>query len=107
MPSEEKADASLGSVQSLEGVVILEDDSSCCTEPTSGPQDPETQEEVPAASTKRDTLLAYVHGYCENTSVHGFSYLVGNTNLCERTFWALLIVAGLILSSLIINQAFQ
>ena len=48
--------------------------------------------------------------YCENTSVHGFSYLPGpypsSRNWCERAFWILVILGGFTCASLIINQAF-
>ena len=48
--------------------------------------------------------------YCENTSVHGFSYLPGPYpsagNWCERVFWLAIIVTGFTCASVIINKAF-
>ena len=46
-------------------------------------------------------------GYCDSTSVHGFSYLsTGGRNCCERLFWGAVILTGFALASVIINRAF-
>ena len=60
--------------------------------------------------TAGEVLKSSLIHYCENTSIHGFSYLPGPhpsaVNWCERIFWAVVIVCGFTVASFIINQAF-
>ena len=51
-------------------------------------------------------LKAQAVGYCQSTTIHGFAYLVSGRDLCEKLFWAAVIITGFVLASLIIDQGF-
>jgi hypothetical protein len=50
-------------------------------------------------------VKANARAYCENTSIHGFSYWITAPRLLEKFFWVIVVVFGLICASLIINTA--
>ena len=71
--------------------------------------DPELQPASPPpskAKTAGQALKANCIAYCDSTSVHGFAYLPDPRHMSERVFWGCVIITGLTLASIIINQAY-
>ena len=66
----------------------------------------EAFEEQEKHETPSSVLKTNAIEYCLSTSVHGFAYLPSARDWCERLFWAMVIIAGLTLASIIINEAF-
>jgi hypothetical protein len=52
-------------------------------------------------------VKANARAYCENTSIHGFSYWITAPRLLEKFFWVIVVVSGLFCASLIIDTAVQ
>ena len=52
-----------------------------------------------------NNLKRDLYEYFNETTVHGFQYIVTGRNWLERLFWASLIVCGFILSSMLFYQA--
>jgi hypothetical protein len=50
-------------------------------------------------------VKANARAYCENTTIHGFSYWINAPRLLEKLFWVTVVVFGLICASLIIKTA--
>ena len=52
-------------------------------------------------------LTRDIYEYFNETTVHGFHYIVTGRNWVERFFWASLIICGFVLSSLIFRHAYN
>ena len=52
-----------------------------------------------------ESLINTVKEYFNDTTVHGFRYVVNGRNRCEKIFWVILIVIGFIFSGIIINNS--
>ena len=71
-----------------------------------------------------EVLKASATDFCENTSLHGFSYWISAgsaqfdnvistftvaffsiANMCEKLFWVIIVATGLILASILLNSA--
>ena len=50
-------------------------------------------------------LVSHCRDYCQQTTIHGFSYLTNENLKLERAFWSVVILSGLFLAGLIINSA--
>jgi hypothetical protein len=53
------------------------------------------------------TLLSTGKEYCENTSIHGFSYWTRASNLVERVFWVAIVTTGFAVSGIIVKTAVE
>ena len=50
-------------------------------------------------------IIDELYAYFNETTVHGFHYIVNGRNWIERLLWASLILCGFIVSSIIIHQS--
>ena len=50
-------------------------------------------------------MIDELYAYFNETTVHGFHYIVNGRNWIERLLWASLILCGFIVSSIIIHQS--
>ena len=55
----------------------------------------------------RKALQRDVLGYFRETTVHGFRYVVEGRNIFERISWILVIVAGFVMCSMIVYNAYE
>ena len=55
----------------------------------------------------KDDLVTNVKEYFNDTTVHGFRYVVHGRNRCETIFWATLIITGFLFSGHIIYTSFS
>ena len=55
----------------------------------------------------RTSLADHAKGYCDNTTVHGFAYLTEGRDWAEKVFWAIVIVCGLSIASVIIHRGLR
>ena len=56
---------------------------------------------------KGKKILSKFKAYFSETTVHGFRYIVEGHDVVERTFWAIVIVSGFVLSGILIQQSFE
>ena len=56
---------------------------------------------------KKNIVLSNAIEYCENTTIHGFSYWVSCESLPQKLFWVATVVAGLFCACLINSSAVQ
>ena len=56
-------------------------------------------------SITMDDLVDYSRNYCRQSTVHGFAYLPHQmTNIPAKLFWAAVIVVGVVIASVIVNE---
>ena len=48
-----------------------------------------------------------IYSYFDETTVHGFRYVVGGRDVFERAFWVIVILLGFTLSSILVLQSFE
>ena len=52
-----------------------------------------------------ESLKSNVKEYFNETTVHGFQYVVNGRNWCEKSFWIILIVTGFMFSGIMIDNS--
>ena len=57
--------------------------------------------------SKKNVILSNAIEYCENTTIHGFSYWVSGENLSQKLFWVATVALGLLGACLIFSSAVQ
>ena len=67
---------------------------------------PETPGRRPDRSHVKSALKANYVSYCRNTTLHGFSYLPAGRDLCEKLFWVAIVITGLTLGGIVLNQSY-
>ena len=50
-------------------------------------------------------VKASFRGYCEATSLHGWSYLASEPKVIAKAFWAIIIFISFVLCSIVLSRA--
>ena len=53
------------------------------------------------------SILLHGCDYCNQTTIHGFHYLMSGRNLCEKLLWAAIIVTGISLAGSIVHRGYR
>ena len=56
---------------------------------------------------KKNIVLSNAIEYCENTTIHGFSYWVSCESLPQKLFWVATVAVGMLCASLFFSSAIQ
>ena len=49
------------------------------------------------------TLVGTASQYCDNTTVHGFQYIVSGMNILEKIYWTIIVIVSFTLASIVLN----